>query len=331
MIPAYRLKDVSYSYGDQTVIDIRELEIPQGEIVALIGPNGSGKTTLLHLLAFLEVPHSGEISFFGEEFRQKDVLALRRKVGLLLQNPYLFHETVLSNMLWGLRLRGISSRQAQHAAVKALETVGLGGFEHRYARSLSGGESQRVALARALVLEPSVLLLDEPSNHMDKQSAEQAEHIVLELNRTHGKTIVVATHAVDRFLTLAHRVFHMWEGKAFPAAPENLFRGVLRERGLVFDTGNISVHLATPATGGNVMTIDASQIDITLGLIEPVPVNVFPGTVVSLCSDNGKVRVEVEAGERLKVLVASAHEILPQLRLGGSVTLMVRPRGIRII
>ncbi len=331
MNSAYRLREISYSYGGPPVLEIGELEIPQGEIVALVGPNGSGKTTLLHLLAFLEVPQSGGITFFGDEFHKRDLLALRRKVGLLLQNPYLFHETVLSNMVWGLRLRGISGRKAQRAALTALEMVGLAGFEHRYARSLSGGESQRVALARALVLEPSVLLLDEPSNHMDRESAERAEQIVLDLNRNQGKTIVVATHAVDKILALAHRVIHLWQGKVFPAAPENLFRGVLRERGLVFDTGNMSVHLEAPAIRGNVITIDPSQIDLKCDLPEPGSMNAFPGTVVSLTTDNGRVRVEVDAGERLRVLVPTDNEIVPQLRLGGSVTVVVRGTGVRII
>ena len=141
----------------------------------------------------------------------------------------------------------------------------------------------------------------------------------------------MATHAVDRILTFAHRVIHMWEGKAFPAAPENLFRGVLRDQGCVFDTGSISVHLESPVATGSVMTIDPSQIDIALDLPATLPINAFAGTVVSLCSENGKVRVEVEAGERLRVLVPSADEILPQLRLGGRVTVIVRRRGVRVI
>lgn len=214
MTAAYRLRNVTYTYGGPPALEIHEMEIFEGEIVALVGPNGSGKTTLLHLLAFLETPQTGEIEFFGEKAHPGNLLGLRRKAGLLLQNPYLFHETVMSNLTWGLRLRGLSGQDAKRAALRVLEMVGLAGFENRYARSLSGGESQRVALARALVLEPTVLLLDEPSNHMDRTSAERTEEIVLDLNRKHGRTVVIATHAMDRRLPSSHRVIFLSEGKS---------------------------------------------------------------------------------------------------------------------
>ncbi len=101
MTDAYTLRNVTYTYGGSPVLDIGEMQIPEGEIVALVGPNGSGKNHLLHLLAFLETPQTGQIEFFGEESHEGNLLALRRKAGLLLQNPYLFHETVMSNMIWG--------------------------------------------------------------------------------------------------------------------------------------------------------------------------------------------------------------------------------------
>lgn len=137
-------------------------------------------------------------------------------MGLLLQNPYLFHTSVLFNVLWGLQVRGVPRRTGKKAARAALQTVGLVGFENRFARSLSGGETQRVALARALVLEPEVLLLDEPANHMDTDSVRRTEETVLELNTKRGTTVVLTSHDIVQVKALAHRVICLSEGKIVP-------------------------------------------------------------------------------------------------------------------
>jgi tungstate transport system ATP-binding protein len=220
MIPAYSLKDLTFSYQNRPALEIDRLEIPAGEIVALVGPNGSGKTTLLHNLAFIEAPQRGLISFFGEPFCKGKLLSFRRRVGLLLQNPYLFHTSVLSNLLWGLRVRGVPRRTGKKTALAALAMVGLGGFENRYARSLSGGEAQRVALARALVLEPEVLLLDEPANHMDRESVQRTGETVLELNKKRGTTVVLTSHDFVQVQALTNRVICLSEGKIVPSLVE---------------------------------------------------------------------------------------------------------------
>jgi tungstate transport system ATP-binding protein len=191
---AYELQEVSFSYDHTPILNIPELQIRKGELLAVVGPNGAGKTTLLHLLAFLEAPTEGEIAFFGESTERSKFITLRRRVGLLLQNPYLFRTSVLANMIWGLRIRGISRYMSRNLAEQALQSVGLHGFEDRRAHSLSGGESQRVALARALVLDPDVLLLDEPTNHMDEESAERIIDIVVQMNRDKGRTVIFSSH-----------------------------------------------------------------------------------------------------------------------------------------
>lgn len=330
MTPAYDLRGISYTYGGPPALRIEKLQIQQGEIVALVGPNGSGKTTLLHLLAFLELPQTGEITFYGEAFHKGNSLALRRKVGLLLQNPYLFRETVISNLVWGLKLRRIPIPHARSAAKRALEMVGLVGFEHRRARSLSGGESQRVALARALALDPAVLLLDEPSNHMDRESAQRTEELVSRLNRDQGKTVVLATHGIETAQALAHRIIHLWKGTVVSAVPDNVFKGSLREGGTVFDTGKIEIRLAEPVGEGTFMTIDPSEIDIHLGLDRSGSINVFPGTIVALSLENGKIRVEIDVGERFRVLMPSDDGIVSKLALGEHVSILPRNRGISV-
>lgn len=217
MTPAYIVEGLRFSYEERQVLCVDRLEIGKGEIVALVGPNGSGKTTLLQILAFVETPQSGRIRLFGETVSRENLITFRRRVGFLLQNPYLFHTSVLANVLSGLKIRGVSGRSARARASAALDKVGLAGFEHRYALALSGGESQRVALARALVLDPEVLLLDEPANHMDVESVKRTEEIVLELNRTQGKTVVLTTHNLDQVQSFTTRVLRLSEGTLSPA------------------------------------------------------------------------------------------------------------------
>lgn len=208
MTPAYQLNEVAFSYGPDPLLYLNNVEVSAGERIALVGPNGAGKTTLLHLLAFLETQDSGTISFFGKTAGKDNLIPFRRRVGLLLQHPYLFNTTVMSNLTSGLKVRGVARSKRRKMAVSALEWVGLSGFGGRSARSLSGGEAQRVALARALVLDPEVLLLDEPANHMDISSVQRIEEIVLEMNREKGTTVVFTTHQIggNRFLS-PHRVF----------------------------------------------------------------------------------------------------------------------------
>jgi tungstate transport system ATP-binding protein len=331
MSAAYVLKHVIYGYDGPPVLQIEDLEIPEGKIVGLVGPNGSGKTTLLNILSFVEVPGRGTITFFGEEFQKGKLLAFRRKVGFLLQNPYLFHDSVMANLTWAMRLRGISSAHARREALKALDKVGLSGFENRQARSLSGGESQRVALARALVLNPDALLLDEPSNHMDKASWERTEQIVLELNRDFGKTIIMATHGVDVAQTLAHTMIHLRQGKVAPPQTDNVFNGEPDDNGLVFDTGKIRIELEGPATGATCVIIDPNRTHISLDAPENYAKNAFSAKVLAMSAENGKVRVEVDAGERLRIFISRDSALLSQLRLGAAVWVVLEEGAVTAI
>jgi tungstate transport system ATP-binding protein len=331
MTCAYTLKDVSFAYGDEPVLRIAHLEIAQGEIVGLVGPNGSGKTTLLHILSFVATPQHGQLEFFGQRVRDSDNLTIRRKVALLLQNPYLFHETVLANIVWGLRLRGVRTEEANETAQRALEMVGLRGFDQRYAPSLSGGESQRVALARCLALKPTVLLLDEPFNHMDREAVRLTEDLVVRLCRDHGTTVVFTSHAIEKLRAVAHRVVHLWQGRVVPAGPDNLFKGIVRDGGFVFDTGRLSVRLEEPGTQGDFIAIDPTRISISLDGQSREKTNTFSGKVIGLSDDNGRVRVVVDVGERLVAFVQYDDPVLRRLKLGVATNVVFEARDVSIL
>jgi tungstate transport system ATP-binding protein len=217
----YGIESLRQSYGARVVLDISAMHIYEGEILALVGPSGAGKSTLLRLLNFLEIPTSGMIHYDdqaitsassersssnpvnGARGRGTVPLAIRRQVTTVFQRPVLQRASVRANVAYGLRLRGL--RDDDRVAAM-LEEVGLAGLAAQAAQTLSGGEMQRVALARALVLEPRVLLLDEPTANLDPYNVSLIESLICARNASHGTTIVMVTHNVFQAKRLAQRV-----------------------------------------------------------------------------------------------------------------------------
>jgi tungstate transport system ATP-binding protein len=223
--PIYQLRGVTKEYEGRRVLHVEELDIHQGEIFALVGPSGAGKSTLLRLLNFLEPPSSGLIRFLDAEFGpgQPMPLKLLRRVTTVFQRPMLLNRSVRANVTYGLRLRG--RRNTEDRVEVALEQVGLSALARQQARTLSGGEAQRVALARAIVLQPDVLLLDEPTANLDPYNVGLIEEIVKGLNRGQGTTLVLVTHNVFQAKRLAHRVALVLEGELVEVTDIETFFG----------------------------------------------------------------------------------------------------------
>jgi tungstate transport system ATP-binding protein len=219
----YRLQNVSKAYDGRRVLQVDGLKIRRGEIFGLVGPSGAGKSTLLRLLNFLESPTTGRIRFLDVEFsaNQPMPLAYRRRVTTVFQRPILLNRSVRANVGYGLSLRGLGNADGKIEG--ALEQVGLQNLAHQRARTLSGGEAQRVALARAIVLQPDVLLLDEPTANLDPYNVGLIEEIARTLNEEQGTTLVLVTHNVFQAKRLAHRVALMLEGQVVEVADVDSF------------------------------------------------------------------------------------------------------------
>jgi len=219
----YRLQNVSKEYEGRRVLQVETLKIERGEVFALVGPSGAGKSTLLRLLNFLEPPTTGRIRFLDIEFSANQPMPLpyRHRVTTVFQRPILLNRSVQANVGYGLRLRGL--RDSDGKIETALEQVGLQALARQRARTLSGGEAQRVALARAIVLQPDVLLLDEPTANLDPYNVGLIEKIVKNLNRERGTTLVLVTHNVFQAKRLAHRVALMLEGQLVEEAGVEAF------------------------------------------------------------------------------------------------------------
>ncbi|WP_319543762.1 ABC transporter ATP-binding protein [uncultured Pseudodesulfovibrio sp.] len=209
--PVLSLNNVRQIFSDREVLNIDTLDINQGDIIGLAGPNGSGKSTLLRLLAFLDAPAAGTLSFMGAKTSIKPG-AVHRQVTLLVQEPYLLKRTVHANIAYGLKVRKKSDITTK--VHNALIEVGLEpeSFSSRQWFELSGGEAQRVALAARLVLKPKVLLMDEPTASLDTQSAKLIRQAALKARTDNGTSLVVASHDLDWLGKVSDRIIHLEHG-----------------------------------------------------------------------------------------------------------------------
>ena len=205
------IRGLSKHFGDVAAVDGFELEIGDHELISLLGPSGCGKTTTLRCIAGFEEPTAGHILF-----DDRDIVGLppeRRNIGMVFQNYALFpHMTVRQNLAFGLEMRGVSKSEMAERIAGVLETVQLGDLGERYPRQLSGGQQQRIALARAMVIEPSILLLDEPLANLDAKLREEMRFFVRSLQKRVGITTVYVTHDQAEAMVISDRIVVMFDG-----------------------------------------------------------------------------------------------------------------------
>lgn len=203
--PAIRLTGLTKEFGAVTAVDHVDLEIAAGEFFSMLGPSGSGKTTVLRLIAGFEQPTDGIVELFGQDVTRR--APFDRDVNTVFQDYALFpHMNVLDNVAYGLRVRGIGRKERHERARRALASVRLEQLAARKPSQLSGGQRQRVALARATVVQPKVLLLDEPLGALDLKLREQMQVELKEIQRDLGITFIFVTHDQEEALTLSDRI-----------------------------------------------------------------------------------------------------------------------------
>lgn len=222
--PLITLRGVNKHYGDYHALRDINLDIRQGEFFSLLGPSGCGKTTLLRTIAGFEDLSSGTLMIDGRDMAK--VPANERPTNMVFQSYAIFpHLSVAQNVAFGLRRDPRSRADKAKAVAEALEMVGLAGYGKRAAHALSGGQRQRVALARALILQPKVLLLDEPLSALDKKMREQMQVELIRLQRNVGITFILVTHDQEEALVMSDRIAVMFEGSIGQMAdPETLYR-----------------------------------------------------------------------------------------------------------
>jgi putative spermidine/putrescine transport system ATP-binding protein len=272
------ISSLTKTYGKARAVDDLSLTMGDGEFVSLLGPSGCGKTTTLKIVAGFEDADSGSVRFDGRDVAK--LPAEKRDIGMVFQNYALFpHMTVAGNLAFGLEMRNLARAEIGARIARFLDMVQLSGFEDRYPRQLSGGQQQRVALARALVIEPRILLLDEPLANLDAKLREEMRVFIRDLQKRVGITTVYVTHDQAEAMTMSDRVVVMFNGRiAQIGTPFDIY-----ERPASIDVARFvgQINLIE----GTVAAADAggTRIDTALGpvgLAPPAPL--APGAKVTL-------------------------------------------------
>ncbi|HEX6344157.1 ABC transporter ATP-binding protein [Umezawaea sp.] len=321
-----RLTGVGVRYGAVTAVSGVDLEVADGEVVALLGPSGCGKSTLLRAVAGLERPSAGAVRWDDEDLA--GVPVHRRGFGLVFQDGQLFpHRDVAGNVAFGMRMHGVETEARHKRVAELLDLVGLGGYQKRKVTELSGGEQQRVALARALAPRPRLLLLDEPLSALDRALREQLAVDLARLLREAGATALVVTHDHDEAFTLADRVAVMRAGR-------------IRQVGPPTEVWRSPVDVDTAKFLGCGRVLPAAAALDLLGITVPGRVG-LRSTALRVDSDgplDGLVEERVHRRDHVRLLVTVRGEefeavapIAEPPALGDRVRLSVDPDGLAVL
>ena len=220
---AVQLKGVLKQFGKIVAVQKMDLDFEEGSLVTLLGPSGCGKTTILRMIAGLESPTEGDIYIKGR--RVNDIPIHKRNLGMIFQNYALFpHKTIFDNVAFGLKYRNVARNEIEGKVKKALEMVRLPGVENRMPSQLSGGQQQRIAMARAIVIEPDVLLMDEPLSALDENLREEMRREIDNLQQMLGVTTVFVTHDQREALSMSDKIVVMNDGlKQQEGNPEEVY------------------------------------------------------------------------------------------------------------
>jgi putative spermidine/putrescine transport system ATP-binding protein len=311
-----RLVGLTKLYGTTVAVDHVDLDVRDREFVTLLGPSGSGKTTVLRLIAGYLQPNSGAVLVGSRPVQH--LPPERRDIGMVFQSYALFpHMTVFGNVAFGLARRGVAGDVLRRRVADAVELVRLRGFEQRYPRELSGGQQQRVALARALVIQPTLLLLDEPLSNLDAKLRGDMRLEIRRLQRELGITTLLVTHDQEEALTVSDRVAVLHRGRIEQlATPDELYRRPVN-RFVADFVGKMNTFAATRMErrgdlavyrirGGHLLTAPAGPESVLVAVRpEAIGVGGAPGGV-DVNALTGRVRYRAFLGELVEIGVVLA-------------------------
>ncbi len=348
-----RIEKLSKRYGSSTAVDDISLTIAEGEFVSFLGPSGCGKTTTLKMIAGFEDVSSGSIFFDGQNI--VGVPAEKRDIGMVFQNYALFpHMTVAQNLAFGLEMRRIPKHHIEQRAKRVLDMVQLSSFADRYPIQLSGGQQQRVALARALVIEPRILLLDEPLANLDAKLREEMRVFIRELQKRVGITTIYVTHDQAEAMSMSDKVVVIFGGRIAQAGPPsdiydrpanlevaqfvgqvNIVSGKVLEirpdnRRLVSTPfGKLALDTGPAPVGGEILlTLRPEAIDLQIGL-DNRQGGAACGSVVASYYSGSLIDYQVELDDRTILHVQMFPK--PAFAIGQRVILTVAPENFWFI
>lgn len=207
------IKAMTLVLGRRTILNIPYFSLEDGQSISLMGPNGAGKSSLMLIMAALLEPTTGTITWFGKKSKDQTLLDLRRRMAMVFQKPMMLDLSVMENVELGLKFRHMSRKQRERQVKPWLERLGIAHLARQRARSLSGGEAQRVAIAQALVLQPEIILLDEPFSNLDKETRNEFKQDIGRLLKEQKITTVMVTHHIREAMDLTDIIYYMEDGE----------------------------------------------------------------------------------------------------------------------
>jgi tungstate transport system ATP-binding protein len=328
-VPVLSASGLVRAYGGRRVVDIDCLELKRGEVLAVLGPNGAGKSTLFRLLLLLERPDAGVIRLGGRLVAPGDRAAQRRLAGVF-QRVHLFDGTVRSNLEFGLRATGVPSAEWPARISRTAAQLGVAHLADAGVRTLSGGEAQRVALARALVLDPQVLLLDEPTASLDMTVRRRFREDLGRAIREHARSVVLITHDPADAFDLADRIAVLEGGRVVQTgSPEDLTAAPGTPFVATFTGAELLIDGTAEAAGEGIVVVRVGDVSLLArcpadapGPGERVHVRYRPEDVV-LAPTEGTAAAGLSLRNRLTMVVRSTHPVggLVRVRLDGPVPL----------
>lgn len=333
---AYVLQNIHQRFKDFSLsIDHHHFE--GGKIHVITGANGSGKTTLLNLLALIERPQQGAIHLFGKVVdlsTGQNLNHLRRKIGYLMQEPYVFDRSVFDNVGIGLKARGVSRKIIQERVKPLMAALSLSHLASKNARLLSGGEAQRMALARILALQTEVVLLDEPTAHVDRDNVAHIEELVLKTHEERKATFMIASHSPDQAFRFSTHPIIMAGGRVQPPGGTNIFSGFLFEdenktKQVVLQSGEM-ICVGQGKAGKAIVSIEPKDIVLSLQRLASSARNQYQGEVTQVREHEGSLLVCVKSKATFCAMITPAafHEL--DLKVGKAVWLAFKASAVRV-
>ncbi|WP_319773497.1 ABC transporter ATP-binding protein [Breoghania sp.] len=341
------LKALTKRYGSLTAVDRVSFNVERGEFVSLLGPSGCGKTTTLQMIAGFEEVTDGKIMLNGRDLSA--VPARFRGLGIVFQTYALFmHMTAAENVAFGLEMRKVPKQERKTRVARALDLVHLSHLADRYPRAMSGGQRQRIALARALVIEPELLLLDEPLSNLDAKLREEMQVELRRIQREAGVTTLMVTHDQAEALALSDRVVVLEKGRVEQdAAPVEIYEHPRTSFVSTFigKTNNLDVKLLSSDEAGSVIECNGVKLDAAPVHQLPGPARmslrperieivaqdaILPGKIVerTFLGNQWLLRLETKIGD---LIVLRRNVGQTTWELGTTVGLSFNPQDVRVL
>jgi len=353
-MPTVEAVNLCKEYPGKKALENVNFRVEHGEVFAVIGPNGAGKTTLLRILDLLDMPTGGTIYFNGVAVDyEKNLLALRRRITIVFQQTVLFNTSVFNNVSYGMKIRGENKRNITKKVKEMLQLVHLEGFERKNALALSGGEAQRVALAQALIVEPELLLLDEPTANLDPKNASIIEEALSWINKEQKTTLIMTTHNMAQAQNLADKVALLFNGKitkigsakevflarsknlADFARIENIFTGISKVTpdgiSVIEIDNEVQIEAAFQKPGKLTVYVRPEDIILSKNPIMSSARNVFKGRIVEMIDLGAVMRLKVDTGKEFVVQVTKRSFKDMKLNMGSEVFLVFKASAVQAV